>query len=61
MNKEFVRFNDNLYILKNKYQEISVKVDKIQELKELLNCDIVLRKDGWLLYCKQIEEAEIVT
>ena len=32
-----------------------------QELKELLNCDIVLRKDGWLLYCKQVEEAEIVT
>lgn len=61
MNKEFIRFNDNLYTLKKKYQEISIKADKIQELKELLNCDIVLRKDGWLLYCELVEEAEIIT
>jgi hypothetical protein len=33
---------------------------KIQELKDLLQCDIVLRKDGYLLYCEQIPEAEIV-
>lgn len=58
--KELIRFNDNLYTLKRKYQEISVKADKIQELKGLLNCDIVLKKDGWLLYCEQIEEANIV-
>jgi len=61
MNKEFIRYNDNLYTLTKRYQEVSVKADKIQELKELLNCDIVLRKDGWLLYCEQVEEAEIVT
>lgn len=61
MNKEFIRFNDNLYVLKKRYQEVSVKQDKIQELKELLNCDIVLRKDGWLLYCELVEEAEIIT
>lgn len=60
MNKEYIRFNDNLYILKNRYQEISVKPDKVQELKELLGCDIVLRKDGYLLYCEQVEEAELV-
>jgi len=58
--KEFIRFNDGLYILKRKFQELSVKSDKIQELKSLLGCDIVLRKDGWLLYCEQIAEAEIV-
>lgn len=58
--KEFIRFNDGLYILKRKFQELSVKQDKIQELKSLLGCDIVLRKDGWLLYCEQIAEAEIV-
>ena len=61
MNKEFIRYNDNLYTLTKRYQEVSVKPDKIQELKELLNCDIVLRKDGWLLYCERVEEAEIVT
>jgi hypothetical protein len=40
--------------------EDSIKQDKIQELKDLLECDIVLRKDGYLLYCEQIPEAEIV-
>lgn len=58
--KEFIKFNDGLYILKRKFQELSVKPDKIQELKSLLGCDIVLRKDGWLLYCEQIQEAELV-
>jgi hypothetical protein len=58
--KELIRFNDGLYILKRKFQELSVKSDKVQELKSLLGCDIVLRKDGWLLYCEQIAEAEIV-
>jgi hypothetical protein len=58
--KEFIRFNDGLYILKRKFQELSIKTDKVQELKELLGCHIVLRKDGWLLYCEQIQEAELV-
>ena len=60
MNKILVKFNDNLYFQKRKYMEDSVKQDKIQDLKELLGCDIVLRKDGYLLYCELIPEAEIV-
>lgn len=60
MNKIFIKFNDNLYFQKRKYMEESVKADKIQDLKDLLQCDIVLRKDGYLLYCEQIPEAEIV-
>ncbi len=61
MNRIFINFNDNLYLQKRKFIEDSVKADKIHELKELLRCDIVLRKDGYLLYCELIPEAEIVS
>ena len=60
MNKILIKFNDNLYFQKRKYMEDSVKQDKIHELKDLLECDIVLRKDGYLIYCEQIAEAEII-
>lgn len=59
--KEFVRYNDNLYIIQEIYPEQKIKHDKIQELRQLLECDIVLRKDGLLLYCELIKDAEIVS
>lgn len=59
--KEFVRHNDRLYLIVEIYPEQKIKHDKIQELRELLECDIVLRKDGLLLYCELIKEAEIVS
>ena len=58
--QELIRFNDNLYILKAKYPQDRVRVDKTQELKELLGCDIVLKQNGWLFYAEQIPEAEII-
>ena len=57
---EFIKFNDNLYILKAKYPQERVRLDKIQELRELLECDVVLKQNGWLFYCEQIQEVEIV-
>lgn len=57
---EFIKFNDNLYLLKAKYNAESVRIDKVQELRELLKCDIVLKQNGWLFYCEQIQEAELV-
>ena len=59
--KEFIRHNDNLYMIVEIYSEQRVKHDKIQELRELLECDIVLRKDGLLLFCEKIQEAEVVS
>lgn len=59
--KEFVRHNDRLYLIVEIYPEQKIKHDKIQQLRELLECDIVLRKDGLLLYCELIKEAEIIS
>ena len=58
--QELVKFNDNLYILKRKFSEGVVRIDKVQELRQLLECDIVLKQNGWLFYCEMIPEAEIV-
>jgi hypothetical protein len=57
---DFIRFNDNLYIIKYMYLNSKVRVDKTQELKDLLGCDIVLRHNDYLFYCDLIPEAEIV-
>jgi hypothetical protein len=57
---EFVRFNDTLYLCVAKYPQDRVRVDKTQELKELLKCDIVLKQNGWLFYCEEIPEAELI-
>ena len=58
--QELIRFNDNLYLLKAKYPQERIRIDKIQELRELLKCDVVLKQNGWLFYAEQIPEAEIV-
>jgi len=58
--QELIRFNDNLYLLKAKYPQERVRIDKTQELKDLLGCQVVLKQNGWLFYCEQIEEAEIM-
>ena len=59
--KEIIRFNDNLYTIQRKFAEGSVRIDKVQELRKLLECDIVLKNNGWLFYCDLIPEAEIVS
>jgi hypothetical protein len=59
--KEFIRHNDNLYLIIEIYSEQRVKPGKTQELRELLECDIVLRKDGLLLFCEKIQEAEVIS
>jgi len=58
---EMVKFNDNLYVVKRKFSAEVVRVDKVQELRQLLQCDIVLKQNGWLFYCELIPEAELVS
>lgn len=57
---ELVKFNDNLYIVFKKYHEEKVRIDKVQELRELLGCDIVLKNNNVLFYCNLIPELEIL-
>jgi hypothetical protein len=57
---EFIKFNDNLYLIKYIYLVSKIRPDKTQELKDLLRCDIVLRNGDYYYYCTLVPEAEIV-
>jgi len=57
---EFVKFNDNLYVVFQKYHEDKVRIDKVQELKDVLGCDIVLKNNNILYYCNLVPELEII-
>ena len=60
INHQLVNYNGTLYFLKRHFNELLIKPDRIQELRELLKCDIVLKKDGRLWFCEMIPEAEII-
>lgn len=53
----FIRHEDNLYQLIRKFQEESI-ID-VNELKQFLHCDLVLRKDNYLYFCKKVDDAII--
>jgi hypothetical protein len=60
MKYEWIRHDDKLFIVERKWPADRIRLDKIQDLREALGCDIVLKNNDWLFYCKRIEEAEIV-
>lgn len=55
---EFIRHEDNLYILKRKFKE--EYKPNIEAWKEQLGADKVLKKDGVLYFVELIPEAEII-
>jgi hypothetical protein len=58
MNKQFLTFNNNLYILKRVIkEELEPNVDV---WKEHLRADIVLKKDGLFYFVELVPELEIL-
>lgn len=57
-NREFLTFQDNLYIVKRILKEEHNPV--IDAWKERLMADIVLRKDGWLYFLELVPNLEII-
>ena len=60
LHRELIRHSDNLYEIIKKYSEQKVKVGKADELRQFLSCDVTLKKDGILYFCRKIEDAVIV-
>lgn len=63
--KELIRHQDKLYLLFDKVKEKYVKPEKINDLKLLWECDIVLKQknpvgDVYLLFLSEIQESEII-
>lgn len=64
LNKELVNYQGKLYYIYRKFKDSHIKPDKISELRELLECDVVLRQnntnDKTLIFLREIKEAEIL-
>jgi|688.fasta_scaffold07505_29 hypothetical protein len=63
--KELVNYQDELYFISNKVKETQIKVDNVNELKELWGCDIVLKQKNpigemYLLFLNKIQDVEII-
>jgi hypothetical protein len=61
---EFINYNDKLYQLYRKVKQSHVKEGHINDVKDMWNCDLVLRtkneEEVYLLFIKEIEEVKII-
>ena len=55
---EILSFNNNLYQLIRKFRD--VEGAPISDMKEYYNCDTVLRKDGFIYFCRHIQEPQLI-
>jgi hypothetical protein len=58
--KQVINFQDTLYIIKRTIKETRIKEEFVQEYKEFLGADAVLKKDGMYYFVNRIEEAQII-
>lgn len=58
--KQVINWNGDLYIIKRSIKESRLPEDLIQEYKEFVLADTVVRKDGVLHFIQKIDEAQIV-
>jgi hypothetical protein len=56
--KEFIRWEDKLVEVKKIYWTHHVK--DIEAVKEYLNADVILQRDGRYYFCETVQEAEII-
>ena len=59
--KPVVDFQGTLYIIKRTIKETTIPEENVQEYKEFLGCDSVLKKEGLYYFVNKIEEVEIVS
>lgn len=58
--KQIVNYQDSLYIIKRMIKETSIKEEFVQEYKEWIGCNTVLRKDGIYYFANKINEVQII-
>lgn len=58
ISRTFIRLPDKLVEVKRHYPEEQCK--DVEAIKEWLDADTLLRRDGRLYFCTTIEEAEII-
>ena len=60
ISKQVVDWDGNLYIIKRTLKETSIKEEVVQEYKEYICADTVLKKNGIYYFAQKIEEAQLI-
>ena len=60
ISKQVVDWNGSLYIIKRTIKETSIKEEFVQEYKDYICADTVLKKNGMYYFAQKIEEAQLV-
>ena len=58
--KQVIDWNGSLYIIQRSLKEDRLPEDLIQEFKEFVVADAVVKKDGILHFIQKIDEAQII-
>mgnify|MGYP003338406878 CR=1 FL=1 len=59
--KQVINFQDTLYIVKRIVKEENIKnKDLVQDFKEWIGADTVLKKDNLFYFVNKVEEAQVV-
>ena len=59
--KQVINFQDTLYIVKRIIKEESINnKDLVQDFKEWIGADTVLKKDNLFYFVNKIEEAQVI-
>ena len=58
--KQVVNWEDSLYFIKRIIKETHIKEDMVQEYKDYIYADAVLKKNGIYYFVEKIEEAQLV-
>jgi hypothetical protein len=58
--KQVLNFQDNLYIVERIIKEEDIKEEHVQEYKEYIHADIVLKKNSIYYFVNKIQDAEII-
>lgn len=56
--REFIHWDDSLVEVIKKYSTERIK--DVNGLKEMLDCNVVLRKNETTYFCRKMDEAEII-
>jgi hypothetical protein len=56
--REFIRFDDKLFEVVRSFREDHIK--DVEAVKQHYECTMVLRKNGFMYFCTEVTEAEIV-
>lgn len=64
LTKELVNYQGKLFYIYRRFKETQIKTDRISELRDLLECDIVLKQnntnDKTFIFLREIKDAEVL-